>query len=109
MSFMKSAFATLSVVLGVTACSAVGPSRSLAAITGSGVFVSDSGQSIRADYRRDDTVTLTFQNGTTKVLQRAISASGARYAANASEWWEHQGQASYSVNEQPVFIGKLQN
>lgn len=69
--------------------------------------VSDSGQTIRADYRENGTVTLTFTDGTTKVLSRAVSASGARYVSGSDEWWEYQGEATYSVNGKQMFLGKL--
>lgn len=35
-----------------------------------------------------------FAGGRTYSLPRAISASGARYADGAVEYWEHQGQAN---------------
>jgi membrane-bound inhibitor of C-type lysozyme len=71
------------------------------------VFVSGSGQTIRADYRDNGTVTLTFTDGATKVLSQAISGSGARYVSGSDEWWEHQGEATYSVNGKRMFLGKL--
>ncbi|WP_287718943.1 MliC family protein [Nitrosomonas sp.] len=72
------------------------------------VFVSDSGQAVQAIYRDDDTVTLTFPNNRIEMLNLAVSASGARYVAGMNEWWEHQGEATYSVNDERVFTGRLQ-
>lgn len=72
------------------------------------VFVSDSGQIVQAIYRDDDTVTLTFPDSRTEILNLAISASGARYVSGTNEWWEHQGEATYSVNDEQVFTGRLQ-
>ncbi|WP_292979071.1 MliC family protein [Nitrosomonas sp.] len=34
----------------------------------------------------------------------AVSASGARFVAGKNEWWEHQGEATYSVNDELVNI-----
>ncbi|SMB22200.1 conserved exported protein of unknown function [Sterolibacterium denitrificans] len=83
-----------------------------APVVGSGVFVADSvtgtDEMVHAEYRADDTVVLKFADGRRKQLPRAISASGARYAANGEEWWEHQGEARYSVNDATVFVGRLQ-
>jgi len=72
------------------------------------VFISDSGQAVRAAYRDDDTVMLTFPDGRTEILNLAVSASGARFVAGKNEWWEHQGEATYSVNDELVFTGRLQ-
>lgn len=94
-------------ILGSTSCASVTTLQPAASVVGSGVFLSDSGQTIRADYRDNGTVTLTFTDGTTKVLSQAVSASGARYVSGSYEWWEHQGEATYSVNEKQMFRGKL--
>lgn len=64
-------------------------------------------ETIRADYRDNGTVTLTFADGTTRVLSQALSASGARYVSGSDEWWEHHGEATYSVNGKWMFLGKL--
>jgi len=94
-------------ILTSASCALVKTPQATASIVGSGVFVSDSGQTIRAEYRDNGTVTLTFTDGTTKVLPQAVSASGARYVSGSCEWWEHQGQARYSVNGKQMFLGKL--
>ena len=72
-------------------------------------FVSDGNESIVATYHKNETVTLTLTDGTTKTLPIAVSGSGARYAADGFEWWEHQGEATYSVDDKPVFVGTLKN
>lgn len=107
MKVFRDSLAALLILAGSTSCAAVKASQPAASIVGSGVFVADSGQTIRADYRDDGTVTLTFTDGTTKVLSQAVSASGARYVSDADEWWEHQGEAAYSVNGDQAFRGKL--
>ncbi|MBE7527683.1 MAG: MliC family protein [Nitrosomonas sp.] len=38
----------------------------------------------------------------------AVSASGARFVSGKNEWWEHQEEATYSVNDELVFTGRLQ-
>lgn len=70
-------------------------------------FVSENGQSVVATYKKNDTVSLRLADGSTKVLPRAVSGSGARYAADGIEWWEHQGEATYAVNDKTIFAGKL--
>jgi len=97
----------LLILTGSTSCTSVTIPQPAASVVGSGVFVSESGQTIRADYRDNGTVTLTFTDGTTKVLSQAVSASGARYVSGSYEWWEHQGEATYSVNGRQMFVGKL--
>ncbi len=72
------------------------------------IYVSETGQIVRADYRDDDTVILIFPDGKTKILQLAVSASGARFTSGAAEWWEHQGEATYRENDQLIFSGKQQ-
>ncbi len=44
-----------------------------------------------------------------EILNLAVSASGARYTSGINEWWEHQGEATYSVNDELVFKGRLQH
>ena len=98
MKVFRDSLVALLILTGSASCASGIRPQPAAAIVGSGVFVSDSGQTIRADYRDDGTVTLTFTDGTTKVLSQAVSASGARYVSGLDEWWEHQGEARYSVS-----------
>lgn len=74
---------------------------------GTGTFVAEGGQTIVATYLDNGTVSLVLADGSTKVLPQAVSGSGARYAADGFEWWEHQGEATYSVADKEVFSGKL--
>ena len=90
-------------------CTPLSTLSSKASVISSVVFISDSGQTIRAVYRDDDTVTLTFPDSRTEILSHAVSASGARYVSGTNEWWEHQGEATYSVNDKQVFTGRLQH
>ena len=72
---------------GSTSCGPVKPSSPAAFVVGSGVFVSESGQTIRADYRDDGTVTLTFSDGATKVLSQAVSGSGTMSGDQDLKFW----------------------
>ncbi len=96
--------------ISTIACAPLSPPNPKISIISSVAFVSDSGQVIQAVYRDDDTVTLTFPDdkNRTEILKLAVSASGARYVSGVNEWWEHQGEATYSVNDERVFTGKLQ-
>ncbi|MBN8727398.1 MAG: MliC family protein [Xanthomonadales bacterium] len=95
-------------LVALASCAAPAPQADGARVVGTGVFVSAAGETMRAVYRADDTVTLTLPDGSTELLPIAVSGSGARYAAGNREWWEHQGEATYSVDGKPVFSGKLQ-
>lgn len=98
-------FTLFTTIVSCTPLSTLNPTVS---VISSVVFVSDSGQVVQAIYRDDDTVTLTFPNNRIEMLNLAVSASGARYVAGMNEWWEHQGEATYSVNDERVFTGRLQ-
>lgn len=106
MKMLRNVSLAFLVGLGAIACAPPSNPKMAAAIVGTGVFVSDTGQTIRADYRANDTVTLTLANGDTKVLDQAIAGSGIRYVAGSHQWWEHQGEAIYSIDDNPVFVGK---
>ena len=92
--------------LCAAACAPVEPVRPAIAASATAVFVSDTGQQVRAEYRNNDTVRLTFSDGQTKILPIAMSGSGARYADGRAQWWEHQGEATYSVDGKTVFSGR---
>lgn len=77
-------------------------------LLGSGTFVSESGQAIRADYRQDGTVRLQGPEGEVRVLQQAVAASGARYVQGPLEWWEHHAEATLRDKDQVVFSGRQQ-
>lgn len=104
--FLNSFFFIL--LTAIISCTPLSTSNPKASVINSVVFVSDSGQVVRAIYRDNDTVTLTFPDNSIEMLNLAVSASGARYVAGMNEWWEHQGEATYSVNDERVFTGRLQ-
>lgn len=117
MKLLRAAACVIATLGLVAACTPAEQTASdVGIVVNSGVFVAASGKAVRAEYRSDDrpgpgrgeSVSLTFADGTRKRLPLAISASGARYAAGNEEWWEHQGEATYSVNDQPVFVGRRQ-
>ena len=85
MKLFRDSLMALLILTGSASCASVTTARPKASLIGSGVFVSDSGQTIRADYRDNGTVTLIFTDGTTKVLSQAVSASGARYVSGSYE------------------------
>lgn len=95
-------------LLAATACSFAPAVTTQQALAGSGRFVAASGVAIDAVYFRDGTVALRLPDGTRKVLRQARSASGARYVQGTQEWWEHQGEATWSVDGKPVFVGEVQ-
>jgi membrane-bound inhibitor of C-type lysozyme len=105
MKIRRDPLVALLILTASASCTSVTAPLPAASVVGSGEFVSDSGQTIRADYRDNRTVTLTFTDGTTRVLSQAVSGSGARYVSGPYEWWEHQGEARYSINEKPIFLG----
>ena len=76
-------------------------------VIGAGTFTAPGGQTIRATYFDNARVILLFADGSTKTLQQAPSGSGSRYVSGDLEWWEHHGEASYSVNGKQVFQGNL--
>ncbi|WP_300172207.1 MliC family protein [uncultured Nitrosomonas sp.] len=93
----------------ITSCTPLSTPNPRVSIISPVIFVSDSGQTVQAVYRDDDTVTLTFPDGRTEILNLAVSASGARYTSGINEWWEHQGEATYSVHNEQVFTGRLRH
>lgn len=106
MKIFRNLFLAFVVSTMFASCASLPQTDSASSVVGAGTFVSQDGQSIRAVYYRNNTVTLTFFDGTTKVLTQAASGSGTRYVSGEYEWWEHQGEARYSVGDKQVFVGK---
>lgn len=75
-------------------------------IVGAATFIATDGQSIHAVYCSNSRVYLAFPDGSSEVLIRAFSASGARFKSDNNEWWEHQGESTYSVAGKRIFAGK---
>ncbi|MCG6894909.1 MAG: MliC family protein [Desulfobacteraceae bacterium] len=107
MKILRNALIAFLIGVGSVSCTSITSPNTPSLIVGTGTFVAESGETIRADYLNNDTVVLTFKDGTTKILTRAVSGSGTRYVSGPYEWWEHQGEATYSVNDKPMFTGKL--
>lgn len=107
MDALRAMCVALLLTMSATACAPLEAVGQGAALFGSGTFVSASGQSIRADYRNDGTVTLTWPDGQHRTLVQAVSASGARYIDGMAEWWEHHGEATFSDAGRVVFTGLL--
>lgn len=96
-------------LLALTAdgCSSVQEIDAVPAVVGQATYRSDQGVFIDATYYANNTVRLKFSNGEIRVLPIAISGSGARYAYDCCEWWEHQGEATYAIDGKAVFVGKI--
>ena len=96
-------------LLALTAggCSSPQEIDAVPAVVGQATYRSDQGVTIDATYYANNTVRLKFSNGEIRVLPIAISGSGARYANDCCEWWEHQGEATYAVDGKAVFVGKI--
>lgn len=122
MKFLRKLAVPVAAALLVAACSspppapvvtepvavAVEPVRPGVPVINSALFISAAGETVRADYRADDTVMIYFANNRRVQLPAAISASGARYfdAATAREWWEHQGNVTYTERGKRIFTGR---
>jgi len=105
---IRLALIPLLAICWTTACAPVKQEPVVIGVIGGGMFTSESGNSIRAEYLSDGNVTLFFSNGTTKTLHQAVAASGIRFTAGDAEWWEHQGRATYSVDGKQIFVGTTQ-
>jgi len=91
----------------VLAGCASGPRAPAGEVIGVGVFESAPGVRVRASYRADGTVHLRLPQGGERVLWQVPAASGARYASGEAQWWEHHGEATYSVGGEVRFTGAL--
>lgn len=94
--------------IGLTSCAATKPPKDCPSseILGATTFISSDGQAIDAVYCDNGTVSIAFSDGSKEVLTQAVSASGARYTSENHQWWEHHGEATYSVDDEKVFVGK---
>jgi len=72
------------------------------------VYVSEKGERLSASFDRvSRTVTVSLPKDRVVTLPLALSASGARYSNGRETFWEHQGEASFRIDEKPVFQGKI--
>ena len=97
-----------SLVLVTGGCSTTTNGRASIAIAGQASYLSVCGTIIHATYYTDKTVKLKFSDNHSLILPIAVSGSGARYANDRYEWWEHQGEATYSIDGKVVFVGNIQ-
>jgi membrane-bound inhibitor of C-type lysozyme len=75
-----------------------------------GIYVSDKGETLKATFdTRNNTVQVVLPTQQKIKLHGAMSASGARYTHGNREFWEHQGQATYSVGGKALFVGSKTN
>jgi membrane-bound inhibitor of C-type lysozyme len=71
-------------------------------------FVSAKGERLTVSYdHQADSVILSLPGGSTAILPRAMSGSGARYANDRMIFWEHQGEVSVWIGEKLIFRGTL--
>lgn len=63
------------------------------------------GQIIACFDLADELVVLRLPDGDQVILPQAVSASGARYASDNLEFWEHQGKGYYIVDGKVSFEG----
>lgn len=69
-------------------------------------YISDNGTQLIACFDlTKEQVTICFPDGSSATLAQAVSASGARYASDNLEFWEHQGKGYYYVDGKMVFEG----
>jgi membrane-bound inhibitor of C-type lysozyme len=71
-------------------------------------YVSEKDEVVSASYDiQAGTVQVTLPDKTQVRLYQAISASGARYTNQNATFWEHQGEATYSIGEKIVYVGRV--
>jgi hypothetical protein len=87
-------------------CIGAPTNQSTAALINRAIYVAEGGETVAADYRIDETVTLRFSDGRMQLLHQEASGSGIRYVAGPDEWWEHQGEATYRRKGSVIFIGR---
>lgn len=53
-------------------------------------------------------IRVTAPDGSNQFLLQAESASGVRYTnPEGYEFWEHQGEGSYSIGDSTIFVGPM--
>jgi membrane-bound inhibitor of C-type lysozyme len=97
-----------SLLLVTGGCSTTTKGRASITLTGQASYLSVSGTTIHATYYTDNTVNLKFSDNSSLILPIAVTGSGARYANDRYEWWEHQGEATYFIDGKVVFVGNIQ-
>jgi len=74
------------------------------------VYAAEDGAELTARFdTKKNTVEVTLPDGRTVTLPRAVSGSGARYSDGRETFWEHQGEATYTVGEETLFRGMNKN
>ncbi len=74
------------------------------------IYVSEMGDGLMAAHNpTNQTVMVIFSDRRAFTFHQAISASGVRYTNETSVFWEHQGEATYSVGNKIIFTGKRVN
>lgn len=76
-------------VVTLTGCAAPAVNQGTgqtAPVIASFIYRCESGRTIKATYRADDTAVVQYA-GQTHLMHVAVSGSGARYADDGLEWW----------------------
>ena len=74
------------------------------------IYVSEKGEGLVATHNpTNQTVLVIFPDRRTFTFRQAVSASGVRYTNETSEFWEHQGEATFSGGDNIVYSGKTVN
>ncbi len=69
-------------------------------------FECQDGTVFRAQYSEDAEAVTLYMHGRPQLkLKRSRSGSGARYADNRNEFWEHQGEAKVTLGDGTVWEG----
>jgi len=89
----------------LASCSPANRSKQQASVA---VYVSQTGEVVTASYDiQAGTVQVILPNKSSVKFYQATSASGARYTNENVTFWEHQGEATYSVRDRIIFVGKV--
>lgn len=98
----------LSFILLLAACSGSGESAREHNDPTSSITKWQCGDGIVLSIRWDKEWAYASMDGRRWRLQRALSGSGARYASNGREIWEHQGKVRWTdINTQPLICLRI--
>ena len=71
-------------------------------------LAAEKGEAVTASYDiQGGTVQVILRDKSQVKFYQAISGSGARYTNATGTFWEHQGEATYSVGDNIIFVGRV--
>ena len=92
----------------LTSCSPANHASKQEPGTNVAIYVSEKGEAVTATYDiQVGTVQVILPDKSQVKFHQAISASGARYTNGIGIFWEHQDEATYSVGDSILFVGKV--